>query len=151
MGKNQNFTSETGLFSIEYPRTWELVVHDNIPAVFDPFLGMGALQFYAVRLSDDLTEALNASSFLAGESLTEKMALFLETQNVTYEFNHLKEHHQGEIKMVAHEFETGKRFFMAVMFEKKDVFVLSLYNSSQPPQDEEALVIAEIIRSLKIS
>lgn len=151
MSTTQSFHGADGLFTLEYPRTWESETYEGIPAFYDPLVGAGALQFFAARLTALDPDIVAASPFLRGESLEEKMVLFLEEQNIPCSLEDLQVAEFGDQRLVAREYEKEDRFFMAAMFERGHVFVLSLYNAPHPPEDEEAAAIGAILRSLRLA
>lgn len=151
MSTTQSFHAADGLFTLEYPRTWESETYEGIPAFYDPLGGAGALQFFAARLTALDPDIATASPFLRGQSLEEKMALFLEEQDIPCPVEDL---HVAEIdgqRLIAREYEKEGRFFMAAMFERGHVFVLSLYNAPRPPENAEAAVLGAILRSLRLA
>ncbi|MDH5721258.1 MAG: hypothetical protein OEZ13_11695 [Spirochaetia bacterium] len=150
--KMQAFTSSENWYSINYPRMWDMEVFDNIPSFFDPISGNGALQIFSTRLGHNLPDEdlLNKYPFLGGKTLTDKMLLFLAEQNVNIKDIQIKEFILNNQLASAHEFFSENRFFMVSMMQKKDIFLLILYNSLKAPSDEEAAIITEMVKSINI-
>ncbi|MCS6983799.1 MAG: hypothetical protein NZM25_01555 [Leptospiraceae bacterium] len=148
--KAQTFTSENELFELQYPRTWEQETYEGIPAFFDPFYGTGALQFFSLRIDEISEEELCEAPFLRGKTLQEKMALFLEENEVPYHWEELTAEYRNGQHFIAKEYYKEGRFYMVAMFEKEDVFVLSLFNSKGLPDPEEAQIVAEILQSVRL-
>lgn len=148
--KGQSYVSEDSLFELSYPRTWEQETYDGIPAFFDPIMGRGALQFFSLRLSEVSEEELRTATFLKGNSLQEKMALFLEEQKIPYLWQDLVVFCQNNQNFIAREYYKDGRFYMVAMFEKGEVFVLSLFNTEGLPDPDEAQIVAEILQTVRL-
>ena len=151
--KMQSFSSANGWYSLEYPRLWEYEVVENIPAFFDPLFGKGALQVFAAKIGSqqNLNEEASQFPFLLGETLADKMALFLDQQQVTYDRESISEFSLGENRMVPHEYYIGDHFYMACMLQRDNTFILALYNSTEAPEEDDARIISEIVRSIIIN
>ena len=152
MAKTQRFTSPQNWYSLEYPRLWEMEIFEDIPAFFDPISGQGALQVFSVRIGarDKKPQELNQFSFLSKEKLEEKMLFFLESQSVIPEDGQLTVYQEGEVYLIPYEYYIKERFYMACMLQKKDIFLLTLYNCANKPDKKEAQTIGEIVKSINI-
>lgn len=154
MSSFQNFVSPQGWYSLEYPRTWESEIIDGIPAFYDPlFSDGGVIQIFAAKLGDlkERNEITKASPFVTGETLEEKMHLFLEEQiSVSADQIMPKQVVDGN-EFIAHEYRIENRFYMAAMYQKENSFLLALYNSPGDPSPEEAVNIAQIIRTIRLT
>ncbi len=147
----QTFTSPENWYTLEYPRVWEMEVVDNIPAFYDPFSGKGALQILSVKISGESTEQLiQAHPFLGGNNLHEKMKIFLHMNGAPISADELTEVHQNGVDFIPCEYMIDSRFYMCVMIQKNEIFLLCLYNSDGIPDDEEAKIIGNIIQSVQI-
>ena len=152
MTKTQRFVSPQEWYSLEYPRLWEMEVIENIPAFFNPFLGQGALQIFSVKTGEKekRLEMLKQFPFLSNDKLEEKMTSFLETQEVIPDDGQLNVYKSGETSLIPFEYYVKERFYMVCMFQKKNIFLLALYNCKNKPSEEEAKTIGEIIKSIDI-
>ncbi|RME90958.1 MAG: hypothetical protein D6767_06020 [Candidatus Hydrogenedentota bacterium] len=155
--KKQPFHSVEGWYSLEYPRLWEMEVIENIPAFFNPFGGYGSLQVFAVKMGAlaNSGNLIENHPFLKGESLTEKMQLFLERQDQFIPKDSLqlteKRHKEGDSTyIVATEYRIENRFYMACMMQRSNIFLLSLYNCEGLPDKAEARAVGEILKSIEI-
>jgi len=149
---NQEYRSVANLFTLQYPRLWEYEEIDGIPAFFDPLNGKGALQIFAYDRTrdEDIENTMQNFPFLNGKSLTDKMNLFLFSQGVDISDKEIKEYRFEDVLLCPCEYRLNDRFYMAAMLEKNTITVLALYNSEGDPQDEEAKIVGEIIRSIHI-
>ncbi|MCS6971460.1 MAG: hypothetical protein N2Z22_10595 [Turneriella sp.] len=150
MATLQSFVSPENWYSLQYPRTWEMEVIEGIPTFFDGISPYGgALQFFAANLTGQANEAmLRESPFLAGNSLQEKMELFLSQQGVSPVGIHSLERDQTLMKVC--EYRSGGHFFLALMAERGSIFVLALYNCKGEPDEAEAMTVGKILQSLTL-
>ena len=148
----QKFISPSAWFELEYPRLWEMEVYEGIPTFFDSFEGKGAIQIFSVKLGDlnEIPIEMQNYSFLTGKTLVEKMLLFLEKQDIASEANEIEHFRQNGALAVAKEYYSENYFYMACMLEKNNIFILSLYNCMDTPDENEALIISQIIKSIEI-
>jgi len=149
----QTFTSSEGWYTLEYPRVWEVEVIENIPSFFDPFFGNGAVQIFCAKTGALPPDAKIRDDypFLSGKTLTDKMNLFLFSQQINVTNVEFKTYIQNDVSYIPFEYEQEGRFFMVVLMEKKDIVLLALYNSNQTPSSEEAEIIGNIIQSIEIT
>ena len=153
MGKTltQTFESPERWYRLEYPRIWEMEIVDQIPAFFDPFEGKGALQVFCANLAGDQNKkVLKEFPFLGGNSLVDKMRIFLHMQGADPKDEELKVYPKSGISFVPYEYYNEGRFYMCVLMEKDEILLLALYNSEGSPEAEEARIIGEIIQSIEI-
>jgi len=150
--KTQLFTSPREWYTIRYPRMWDMEIIDNIPSFFDPVSGTGALQIFSAQIGKNLPQEdiLRNYPFLAGKTLSDKMLLFLAEQHTNIDDKNIKEFLLNDQIATAYEFFSHGRFYMVSMIQKKDIFLLLLYNCANVPSDEEAAVITEMIKSVNI-
>ena len=151
---NQIFISPNNWFQLEYPKMWEFEVIENIPAFFDPINGNGALQIFSIKLGtpEAMTEDIKVYSFLKEPTLEDKMVSFLSEQEI--EINPEKIivfNTDPETLCLPYEYILNNYFFMTCMFQKNNIFLLTLYNCKGEPTNEEAKNIADIVRSIKIA
>ena len=147
--KRQTFTSPNKWYQLEYSRMWEMEVVEGIPVFFDPISGMGGLQLFAISLAGEVSEKITKTfSFLRGKSLDQKMFFFLEAQKVGIGLEDIKLYDLGDFQMVASEYTIEDTFYMAVMKQKNDNFILALYNCKGTPTKEEAGEIGKIVESI---
>ena len=149
----QHFISANEWYSLDYPRMWEMEVVENIPAFFDPLFGKGALQVFCVKTGDidALPDDLAQYPFLKGESLQDKMLIFLQTQKVNIEPDDITVFRRDDIDFVANEYQQEERFYMVCMMQKEETFLLALYNCKDQPEKEEADNIGSILKSIRIA
>jgi len=147
----QKFESANKWYSLEYPKMWEVEVVDHVPAFFDPLNGMGALQVIAVQIGkDDIPEKLKKIPFLNGKTLKDKMISFLEAQEVDYIEDKLIAYTTDDTEFLPYEYSKENRFYMSSFFQKNNILLITMYNCQGLPAKEEAEVIANILKSLKI-
>lgn len=149
----QTYTAPDHSYSLEYPRTWDMETYENIPAFFDPISGKGAMQIISMDLQDgeELKAMEESFPYLKGETILDKMILFLYLQNIECSPEELKVYNQEETDFIPHEYYVNEHFYMAVMMQKLNTFLLILYNSKTQPDEEEALVISNIIKTIQIN
>lgn len=152
----QKYFSNDHLFSLHYPRTWDMEVYDEIPAFFDPMSGNGALQVFAIdvlKLENDhenLEEVYKAYPYLSGTKITDKMLIFLHMQGVRVDSKDLSVYTDKGTDFIPFEYTVQGRFYMSVMMEKENILLLAIYNSANQPDNAEAAAIGEIIKSIEI-
>jgi len=153
----QKYYSEGNFFYLDYPRTWEMEIHDHIPAFFDPISGNGALQILAVDIfpamndEEKKTGMIKAYPYLAGEKLIDKMVIFLHMQDIRINPNDLKIYARKGTYFIPHEYSVQGRFYMSVMMEKCGILLLAIYNAASKPDKMEADIIGEILKSIEIT
>jgi len=149
---SQLYQAEDNSYTLEYPRVWEMEIHEGVPAFFDPFNGKGALQILSIDLEDVLTmpEYTKAFPYLAGKSLEDKMLIFLHMQGSDPAEDSIVKFTKNDTIYIPYEYNIGDTFYMAVMMQKKNRFLLAMYNSSPAPDAEEAKIIGDIIGSIRI-
>jgi len=157
----QPFVSKEGWYTLEYPRMWEVEIIEDIPAFFDSISGAGALQVFAVQMGLGLSDVTETHPFMKGETLTEKMKLFLENHSISISNDDLamtaitekgdNDDRERTTYLVAKEYRVEDRFYMVCMLQKKNRFLLCLYNCAGSPSDEEAAIVGKIIQSIKIN
>lgn len=155
MSTTQLFESPEGWYTLEFPRTWDYEIIENIPAFFDPYFGDGGvLQVFAAKTAESTEipeEIIKTSPFLKGENLTEKMELFLGQQGADYDPSALKEISQNDsTRIIALEYSLESRFYMAAMYQKGATFLLALFNHPSSPDDEHAIAVSEILKSITL-
>ncbi len=148
----QTFLSPNQWYSLQYSRMWEMEVVQNIPAFFDPISGKGALQIFSIKIgmTKKIPKELEEYSFLKENTLEGKMHSFLEKQNVVPDPGSLKVYKKDDVIFLPYEYYIDGRFFMACMFQKKNIFLLALYNCLDFPEETEVSEIGKIIRSITI-
>lgn len=146
----QTFVSPENWYSLQYPRTWEMEVVEGIPTFFDGISQYGgALQVMAANLAGAANEELiRQSPFLAGKDLGEKLSIFLEKQGVPAKS--AQYFVRDKTAMGACEYRSGGHFFLSLMAERSQIFVLALYNCKGEPENEEAAAVGKILQSLTI-
>ena len=149
----QTFVSPKKWFSLEYPRIWELEVIDNIPAFFDPIQGQGALQVFSAQLGAprNIVKQLEPFDFLKADNLPGKMRNFLKNQNLKEPEGGFKMYEKDQMSFIPHEYNLEDRFYMVCMLQKKNIFLLAIYNCVGRPTAEEAKIVGQIVRSINIS
>lgn len=148
----QVFESPENWYTLEFPRVWDVEIVDNIPAFFDPILGKGALQVLSVKMKGEgaTKELLEAHPYLGGANLKEKMSIFLHTCSVAVSIDDLQEVEIDGTTLLPYEYSIDGRFYMCVMIQKNNIFLLCLYNSDAIPDEADAQIISNIIKSIKI-
>ena len=152
----QHFESPDGLFTLEYPRVWDMEEHENIPAFFDPISGNGAMQVLAVDTSFFNHDALkkekciNTYPYLNGSTLKDKMIIFLHIQQIQFNKDDLKVYTRDNLIYIPYEYYIQGRFFIAVLMESQNVILLAVYNSAAQPNQTEAAIIGDILKSIQI-
>jgi len=152
MIKTQTFVSPENWYSLEYPRTWEMEVIDGIPCFFDGILGFGgALQILSAKIDGiPSEEILKISPYLKGETLSEKLSLFLSLQGARIDEKNLQLFVRDQTDIAACEYRLDGHFFLTLMAERSGIFVLALYNCKGEPIPEEAAQVSKILQSLAI-
>lgn len=150
MAATQTFVSPENWYSLEYPRTWEMEVVEGIPSFFDGISPYGgALQVMAANLAGaENRELISQSPFLMGKDIPDKLALFLSKQGVSNEGAQFFV--RDNTQMGACEYRNGGHFYLVLMAERAQIFVLALYNCKGEPQPEEAANVGKILQSLTI-
>ena len=152
----QIYYSPDDLYTLEYPRTWDLEMYEHIPAFFDPMSGNGALQVLAVDLHPSVIDQyqketlIKAYPYLSGEKLLDKMVIFLHMQEAVVEINSLKIYMHNDINFIPYEYVIQGRFYMTVLMEKNNIILLAVYNSANAPDKVDATIIGDMIKSIKI-
>ncbi|MDH4261767.1 MAG: hypothetical protein OEV78_01845 [Spirochaetia bacterium] len=150
----QKYFSKDHLFSLDYPRIWEMEMYDEIPAFFDPMSGNGALQILSIDLFDlngndkKKDELFTAYPYLTGHTLVDKMIIFLHMQGIKADTESLHVFSRDGINFIPKEYVVQGRFYMSVMMEKENQILLAIYNSAKQPDEVEAGIIGEIIKSI---
>ncbi len=150
----QRYDSAEGLYQMSFPRHWDFEIHEGIPAFFDPLLpNPGVLQIFAADLSkvDMQSEAYRSSPFLDGDTLREKMLLFLGSQISYNDEDVMQEAIVNGASFIAHEYYSEGRFFLAAMQQRNNSFVLALYNREGVPEREEIAELSATLKSLQIT
>lgn len=149
----QIFQSPSNWFSLYYPRLWEEETIEGIPTFFNPFMGEGALQVFAIRLGNlqEENEITEEYPFLKAATLNDKMELFLQQQQADYEPENFSYTRNEDMDIVAVEYRIDERFYTACMYEKNPLYALALYNCKGLPSAEEAENIGKILRSLHLT
>lgn len=150
MASTQTFVSSENWYSLEYPRTWEMEVVEGIPSFFDGISPYGgALQVMAANLAGAQNrELVSQSPFLIGKDIPDKLALFLSKQGVSSESAQFFT--RDNTQMGACEYRNGGHFYLALMAERNNIFVLALYNCKGEPEPQEAALVGKILQSLTI-
>lgn len=149
----QAFQSPSHWFSLGYPRMWEMEVVEDIPTFYDPLFGQGAMQVFSAQVGSlhlAHEEIIQDFPFLQMDGISEKMEAFLQQQKAPYNEEDIRYSHLHNTDTVAVEYRLEDRFYMACMFQKKNIFVLALYNCQGNPPQEEAENIGKILRSLRL-
>ena len=148
----QTFVSPKKLFSLDYPRIWEMEVVENIPAFFNPIEGQGALQIFSIRLDQKtkIPKELKHFNFLNAKNLLDKMIFFLNNQNIKISEKELKIYTKKKMSFIPYEYSLEKRFYMVCMLQEKNILLLSIYNCSGIPDKKEATIIGQIMSSVQI-
>lgn len=150
MALTQTFVSPEEWYSVQYPRTWEMEVIEGIPSFFDGINTYGGvLQIMAANLTGAVNqELIQQSPFLCGVNLGEKLRLFLTNQNIS---NETAQYFQRDrTDMGACEYRNSGHFYLVLMAERENIFVLALYNCKGEPTPEEAAAVGRILQSLTI-
>jgi len=153
----QKYLSQDRLFSLSYPRVWDMEIYEGVPAFFDPMSGSGALQVFAVdtdtlQKNDEHRETLLAAHpWLSGEKLSDKMLIFLHIQGVKTDVKNLGVYSDRGVDFIPFEYSVQGRFYMSVMMGKGNVVLLAIYNSATQPDKVEAGIIGNIIKSIEIT
>jgi len=150
---NQEFISSNKWYRLQYPRTWECEIVENIPSFFDPLFGKGALQILSINMNylENTKDVVGQYPFMAGNNIDDKMKIFLHTHSISFEKNPPRHFINKDMIVLPYEFMQGGHFFMVVMFQRDNIFLLCLYNSPGLPEDEESKTIASIIQSIEIT
>jgi hypothetical protein len=152
MEKWQTFSSDSDWFSISYPRMWDYEIIEDVPSFFDPYFGSGGvLQFFAAKMGKILGEdLLERVPYLEHPVIEDKMVHFLELQHVQ-SLPDLQPFKSENYIALAAEYHIEERFYTAIMFQTEDKFLLALYNNPGDPSSEEAEIVSNIIKSVKIT
>ena len=146
--KRSSFVSPNKWYKLDYSPFWDWEVFENIPAFFDPLHGKGALQIFSLKITQKPSpKILKESPYLEGKNLKEKMELFLKYQEVSPKVENF---FRGDMEVAACEYTKGGRFYMACMFQKKDIFLFAIYNCHGYPPKEEAEEVVKILQSIEI-
>jgi hypothetical protein len=132
-------TFEGPFFSMRIPLTWEVEVIENIPAIFDPE-GGGVLQIASFRRGSGVADPkyeieifLNQNGIEADPSRMAEFAL------------------PSGLDCVAVEYVLDNRFWMVNAICKENRLLLVTYNSDEMPEASLAMLISEIIGTIKFT
>ena len=133
------FQSAEKWLSLLYPRNWEKLIVEGIPAFFDPE-GNGALQIYALENKEkkyDLDEEMERYLAIHGQSGKEIQTVIL-TNEVGYDIK-------------AAEFKKDDRFWIIFMISNKgSKMILATYNCDEIIDEMTAIKITNTISSIRI-
>ncbi len=147
------FLSEEGWYSLEYPITWEVEIVCNIPTFFDPQNGHGSLHILSVKLGDtnNVSDGLTQEyPFLSEEQLEDKMQCFLLSHEHKPETDKIVVYQKKDnVLLLPYEYYTSSRFYMLCMIQRKNIFLLNIYNCIKDSARVEADIIGKMINSIQ--
>lgn len=127
-------------------------VIEGIPCFFDgvnTYQKTGAVQVMAANLAGNPNKDLTSQApYLTGKDLGERFKIFLQKQNVSDA--PAQYFTRDNTEMAACEYHKDGHFYLALMAERKKIFVLALYNCKGEPPAEEAHAVGKILQSLTL-
>ncbi len=126
-------------YRLHYPDGWEAEIIENIPAFYDPE-GGGALQIVAARRDPEMPFDIEA-----------EMTRYLERHGMVYSEERVARFDTAiGMEAMACEFMRDNRFWLVQMLCRGDMLLLILFNSDTVPDQELALKISAVIRSVQV-